>query len=95
MVVISIHWIFVLVDFSLTSLLPELTLFSPFLRKPASPKSDDTFRVTLTHDTEVYNAPTGSLVLLSVCESLTGLISRYSPAVTTPASTCFFFFLLY
>lgn len=53
-----------LVDFSLTSPLPKLTLFSPFLRKPSSPKSDDSLTVNLTHDTEVYNAATGSLVLL-------------------------------
>ncbi|XP_014849178.1 PREDICTED: platelet endothelial cell adhesion molecule-like isoform X2 [Poecilia mexicana] len=30
--------------------------------KPASPKSDDSLTVALTHDTEVYNAATGSLV---------------------------------
>lgn len=56
------HWL----DISLTSLLPELTLFSPFLRKPSSPKSDDSLPVNLTYDTEVYNAATGSLVLLSL-----------------------------
>jgi len=61
----------------MTSLLPELTLFSPFLRKPSSPKSDDSLTVTLTHDTEVYNAAPGSLVLLFSCVSLTGLISLY------------------
>lgn len=57
--------------------LPTLTLFSPFLRKPSSPKSDDSLTVTLTHDTAAYNTATGSSVLLFSCVPLTVLISRH------------------
>lgn len=62
-------------DFFFSLPLLKLTLFSPFLRKPSSPKSDDSLTVNLTHDTEVYNAATGSLVLLLSCVPLCVTIS--------------------
>ncbi|KAM8879049.1 platelet endothelial cell adhesion molecule isoform 3-T3 [Spinachia spinachia] len=48
--------------------------------KPASPKSDDSLTVTLTHDTEVYNAATGAAPIYDGMEGRGTNGVRYSVA---------------
>lgn len=70
-------WIIWAFTFFLGFMLHKLTLFSPFLRKPSSPKSDDSLAANLIHDKEFYNTDTGSLVLLFSYLPLTVLISHH------------------